>query len=298
MSKNTYLFPALALATACILWGLMPPFIKMGLESVPITIAMSIRFLLAALIILPFAIRSWKPLTKKEFAVFVLGAILFNSLGSLALNIGLSKTTSINAAVIDLMSPLLLFVFAVLLLKEAINKKTLTGILVSLLGSIIIIGQIGDSGVTSDMLVGNLFVLGSVFCLVLGTVIFKPLTTKASTYQTTFITLFFGTLPVMLYSLTQLDTWSISDITARSAVGLIAGAGVVVGANTLYFYALKRKKVQSTGIYVYLSTITTVISAWILLGERPTPNFWVGTCLVVLGVYLSEANKYKAPQAD
>lgn len=68
---------------------------------------------------------------------------------------------------------------------------------------------------------------------------------------------------------------------------------VVVSANTLYFYALKRKKVQSIGVYNYISLVTTMVAAWVLLAERPTPTFWVGTYLIILGIYVSEAHKYK-----
>jgi drug/metabolite transporter (DMT)-like permease len=291
MVKQKSTLPIVALALASILWGLNTPFIKMGVASIPVPIFMSIRFLIASLIILPFAIRDWRPLKRKDFLLLTLSSIFFISLSAVALNVGLSKTTALNAAVIWLLGPLLLFILSASYLKERLSFKTFIGIVVALAGSLIIIGkpwQAGASGLAS--LSGNLLVVVSVFCQTISILIAKPLMKKVSTYQATFMSLFPGIVPVALYALTQLPSWNIHATTHKSYQGLIYSTVAVVIANFLFFYALHYKKAQDTGVYQYLDTVAAIAGAWFLLSERPSSKLELGTILVFAGIYLAEVH--------
>src|ERR1035438_9980790 len=100
MTKQKTSLIILSLAFAEVLWGLNTVFIKMGLQSIPVTIFIAIRFLIASLILLPFAIKYWKPITRKELLLLTIASVFTVSLNALALNIGLTKTTAINASII------------------------------------------------------------------------------------------------------------------------------------------------------------------------------------------------------
>lgn len=289
MAKQKSLLPVLALIAASILWGFNPPLIKLGVETIPPVIFLSIRFLAASLVMLPFAIKTWKPLKSKDLYLMILSSVIFVSVASLALNLGLARTTSINAAVLGLLGPLLLFVLSVEFLKERMSLKTLIGVLVAFVGSLVIIGRPWES--SGANLTGNLLIVISVLCFVVSTLLFKPLTNKTSTYQATFCCFFFGVLPAAAYSLTQLHSWNIQSTTAASVNGLIGSLVVILGANFLFFYGLLHKKAQSVGIYGYLQSITTIVAAWFILAERPSARFALGTALVFLGLYLAEFSK-------
>lgn len=294
MAKQKYLLPILALTVANILWGMNAVLIKMGLESIPVPIFMSIRFLTASLVLLPFAIRTWKPLKRRDFLLLVLCSILYISFSALALNIGLSKTNSINAAIISMLGPLLLFILSAQFLKERLSLKTFIGIMVAFAGSLVIIGQPWETSLGG--LTGNLFILISVLCGVIGTILFKPLIKKTSTYQATFMSLFFGIWPITAYGLTQLRTWDIQTTTLRSLTGLIFSTIAIIAANFLFFYALNRKKVHSTGSYTYIQSTATIITAWLILAEQPSPKFVFGAALVFIGVYLTELHTARHPR--
>lgn len=177
-------------------------------------------------------------------------------------------------------------------LKERLSVKTLTGIFVSLVGSIIIIGKPWEGSLGSaDELTGNLFIVMAVLSSVIGTIIFKPLIKKTSSYQATFMSLFFGIMPIALYALTQLSSWDVQATSSKSIWGLVLSTIIIIISNFLFFYALKRKKVQSTGVYSYVQPVSTIIAAWFILAERPSPTFTIGASLVFLGVYLAELHK-------
>jgi drug/metabolite transporter (DMT)-like permease len=108
-------------------------------------------------------------------------------------------------------------------------------------------------------------------------------------YQATFASLFFGIIPIALYATTQLHSWDISKTTHNSVLALIYSTIAIVVANAMFFYALQRKQVQTTGVYQYIQPIATIVAAWFILAERPSLKFVLGASLVFLGVYLAEA---------
>lgn len=287
MTKRKYLIPILALSIAEIAWGINTVFIKMGLQSIPPSIFITIRFLLASLIIIPFAFTHWKPLKKKEWFLLLLASIFNITLNALAMNIGLTKTSAINAAVILMLEPIVLFMLSAAYLKEGLNLKTFIGIIVALIGSLIIIGKPGQAG-TDHMaaMSGNLLIVIAVFCSVIGILICKPIAKKVGSYQMTFMLTFPGIIPVALYSITQIHTWNVKETSKQSVYGLFGSVVTIIIANFLFYYALRYKKAESIGVYQYLSPIATFVAAWFLLGEYPNGKFIFGTALVFLGVYV------------
>lgn len=292
MSKQKFTLPILALIVANIIWGANTTFIKMAVASIPPDILLPLRFLFASLVLLPFAIKYWKPISLKDNLLFILASIFDISLSGLTLNIGLSKTSALNAAVITLLEPLLLFILSVEFLKERMSIKTFSGIILALIGSFIVIGKVWQGGGNNE-LIGNLFILISVFCFVTSVIIIKPILKKVSNYQATFMCIFPGIVPVALYALTQLHTWHIKATTTKSWQGLILSAFVILVANFLLYFALCYKQAQQAGIYLYLDPLATFITSWWLLSERPTVKFILGAALVFIGIYIAEFSKAK-----
>lgn len=292
MKNKKILLPILALVVANTLWGVNTVLIKMGVDSIPAPIFTTIRFLVASLILLPFALYTWKRLRPKDLMLLTLSSVFYISLSSLGLNIGLSMTTASNAAIIWLLSPLLLLVLSIIYLSEKLKFRTFIGILVALAGSLVIIGRPWESGDPHE-LAGNLLIVVSVFCAVIATLLAKPLAKKTSAYQMTFMSLFPGTVPVAIYSIFTLSDWDVSAVTTASSWALALSTVVVVISNYLFFYALRYKKAQDTGVYQYLDPLTTIIVAWFLLTERPSSTFALGAGLVLAGVYITEYHHRK-----
>lgn len=291
MKKQKYLLPILALVIANVLWGINTVLIKIGLETIPVPIFMSIRFLTASLVILPFAVHTWRPLKRRDLLLFILSSIFALTLSALMLNIGLSKTSAFNASVIWSMAPIVMFVLSAQVLKERMKLTTFFGILIALAGTIVIIGR--PEATDANTLTGNLFIVVSVFCGAIGTIICKPLMKKVSDSQATFMSLFPGIVPVAIYALTQLPKWDMTTTSSRSITGLIWSTIAVIFANYLFYYGLRYKRAQETGIYQYIHPTVAIIAAWFILGERPSPGFVLGAALVFAGIYFAEIRRTK-----
>lgn len=298
MRKQKVFLPIAALTTVSVLMGADNVFIKMGVSSIPVGIFMTIRFLAASLFLSPPAIRNWKPLSSKSFLLASLASIFYVTLSSLALYVGLTKTTASNSAIIYLLGPLILLVLSASFLKERLNFRTFMGICIALAGSLIIIGKPWASSGNSSELIGNLLIVVAVFCVTISVVICKPLTKKMSIQQLTFLYMFLGTLPIAIYSFKEFHGWHAMSTTASGWVGLVGSTLAVVLAKPLFFFALKHKKAMDTGVYDYAESIATIVIAWILLSETPTPTFIVGAVLVFVGVCLAEYSNIRRYRLD
>lgn len=287
--KNKTPRAAFALILAYVLWGVNTPLIKLGLETIPIPLFMTIKILGAALIILPFAVKTWKPLSRRDLLLLIISGVLWVSVGNAAFYYGLQKAPTMNAALIELLGPLLLFILSVEFLREHLNLKVFVGIVIALTGSVLIIGQpwLSKNG-SEGVMVGNLLFVGSVMCHVVGTLIAKPILNRTSTYQATFMHLFFGALPISLFSFQYLGHWSPRSIAPIGVVALVYGVVAVLGANFLLMYGLKRKLSQEVGVYYYIQPLVTIAIAFFLLNEIPDKRFMLGGTLIFIGIYMAE----------
>ncbi|MEX2209982.1 MAG: DMT family transporter [Patescibacteria group bacterium] len=289
--KNN-LLPILALMAASLLWGVEIPMVKLGLETFPVTVFMAAKFLAASLILLPFAIRTWKPLKRKELGLLALSSLIYITFAALAINVGLTYAPSINSGIITLLGPLLLCVLSVKFLKERMNLKTFAGVLLAFAGAMVIVGkpwEVSLSGQTT--LLGNTLFLLAVFGSVVATLIAKPVLKKTSSYQATFIILFVGILPIAAFSLTELPQLDVREIATSGYVALLYGIFAITLANFFHTYGLKYRQAHQVGIFSYLKTVILIIAAWFILGERPSQEFVVGAALVFIGLYLAEVGR-------
>lgn len=297
MSRHKHLLPILALILANVLWGLSAPLIKVGLQSIPVPIFIATRFFIASMLLLPFALRVWRPLTRTQLLTIILAAVLDISLSVPAVNLGLTKTTASNAGVIWLLMPILLSLLSIALLKEKLSLKTFLGIMLALAGSLVIIGKPWDSG-SATSLAGNLLVLLAVFLNALAVIVVKPLTKQFHYLQVGFMYYMIGVIPLMIYASTRLHSWQVDKTTVHSWAAFIACIVISVISNPVFYYALRSKTVQNASVYQYLDPLAAVVGAWFLLSERPAPLFYIGVLFIVAGVYVVEMKQRRGVLND
>lgn len=289
MSKQKTILPVVALVSAYVLWGFNVPVLKLGLATIPLVVFMLARFMAASLILLPFAVRSWKPLKTRDLLKMIISSLLWIGMTALTLNVGLLYAPSMNAGVINLLGPLILCILSVEFLKERMNFKTFFGVVIAFIGAAVIIGKPWEVSVTGQsVMIGNVLYLASMLGGVISALVAKPILKKMSSYQAAFMYLFPGALCLIPIAVTELHGWSISQISPRSYAALTYSIIAITLANFFFMYGLKRKKANEVGIFQYLESVALFIGAWVLLGERPTARFAVGAALVFVGIYFAE----------
>lgn len=279
----------LALVAANIIWGAAFPIYKWALENVEPFTFVFLRFFVASLLLLPFVGKDLH-IDRKDY-----GRILVLSVTGVTLTvtfwfIGLQYAPSINGAVIEAMSPILLMVFSVIFLHEKLKSRTAIGTLISLSGVLfIILRPILEQG-AADKMVGNFFYVLAAVAAVVHSIMVKDIIKKYSVLKLTFWSFLIGSLAIMPLALYETyQKGFLEGINYQGIIGLSYATFFASGlAYTLFSYGMKYVKANESGIFVYLAAIVTVIVAVPLVGEEVTQTFLIGALLVFGGLYIAE----------
>jgi drug/metabolite transporter (DMT)-like permease len=279
----------LALVTTAVIWGLALPIMKVNLENIPpFTLSFS-RFFIASVVAILFL--NLANLKLKDFF-----HIAFFAFFGIALHIGLfinglRLTSSIDAAFILAMSPVITSLLAVLTIREKISPLHILGILLSFCGIFLYLSYpylFGDNEVKFNLL-GDLLVLGAVLAgavYIIGSKklfeTYPPSTISAVSFLVTTVSFFplavfeFNKNPEWVYSLSVFNVLSI----------LFLGIFSSFVAYLALEWGLKRVAVHINETIGYLSVLISIYLATVFLKEELNKTFLLSSILVGAGIYL------------
>ena len=273
------LISILAVSTASILirWTQAPP----------LTIA-SYRMIISVAMLAPFFIRN-KGVEKlrengvgnllKLFAVGVVLAIHFASWIT-----SLSLTTVASSVIFVHIDPIFVAVVSHFFLGDRLNNRTITGIVVSLMGIVLI--AMGDANTGSANLTGDLLAL--VGGVMLGLYILGGRFYRKSLDLTTYVTPVYSAAAVslVLMSLVQGTSLTGYSIETYGLFFLIALVPMIFG-HTLYNWALRYVSAPIVSVSLLGEPVGASILAFLLLGETPNHFKVFGGVVTLVGILLS-----------
>ncbi len=281
--------PVISLIIANFIWGAASPIFKWSLTNIePFTLAF-LRFFIATIIILPFALKNISIELKDLNKIFLMA--LFGTTINISLFfLGLEKTSSINAPIIASAGPIFLFIGGFFLLREKLKTKTILGGILGFLGVLTIIFiPIIERGVDGSF-VGNLFLVGATLAGVVHVILNKELAKKYNSLTLVFWTFLIAT--ITFFPLFFWETQSkgfLVNLDYKGIIGIIFGALLSSAvAYYLFYYAVEKMDVADVGIFTYMDPVVAILIAAPLLGEIPDALFVMGSFLVFFGIFISE----------
>jgi probable blue pigment (indigoidine) exporter len=250
----------------------------------PLTLA-ALRYCLAALVLLPVAVRqqvqvwSWSPRLWWQLAAIGLG---FYALGNGALLVGLQYVPAATAALLLGLAPLVVLVGGVIWLREAPTRSQLVGMAVALLGTVLFLAR----GLTPADPVGLAIivvgVLGSASLGVLGRPLARDRRVDALTLTAA---------PLTIGGLVLLPIALATEGAPRLALPEVATVLWLALVNTALAYVLYNHMLQvraafEVSVLTSLSPLVTAVGAWLFLAEPLAIPQVVGMVIVVGGVIL------------
>lgn len=124
----------------------------------------AIRIFSAALVLLPFAIKRVRTLTKKQFFYVSLSGFLGSGIPAFLFTIAQKHITSTEASIYNALTPLFTLLIAVLWFKTKVYRFNIWGVFIGLAGSILLILQRnnGTAGTSDQPMYGLLLVLATI----------------------------------------------------------------------------------------------------------------------------------------
>ena len=274
LSAGTYLFAKRAL-----------------LELSPFEVALA-RFTLAGAIYSMLLLRYPQRVTRADLLrLTVLGFIAIPLNQGLFLY-GLSLTTPGHAALLYAMTPVFVFVLAILRGEERSSGWKSAGIATAFAGAAVVLvarGQLSGQVDAPGALLGDLLVLLAVLAWAVYAVWGRPYAVRYGVVTTTGITIVTGTLlylPVGLLFSRAAGFRALSPMGWASIAYLVVLTSVV--SYLLYYWALAREDASRVAIWSNTQPVLTALLAWVIYGDRLTPSFVVGGLLVIAGVVMTQ----------
>jgi len=262
------------------------------IESVPPFSLTFFRWLLVWLILIPFTYKEFFKLKNEIldnlFLLFLLGLTsvgLFNSFIYNALNF----TQVINASLFNAVIPPTIILFCFLFKIEKTNKYQICGLIVSILGILSIITELDlNILLTLNFNKGDILMIGAVISWGIYSAFLKKRKFKVSLLTLVHILCTFGLLtlvPQFLFELSQGKTMIINNNLIYCLIYLVifpsigsyycwAGAVSIIGPNR-------------AGIFLSLIPLFSTILAMIFFDEKFLFFHFIGSILIVLGLFLS-----------
>jgi drug/metabolite transporter (DMT)-like permease len=281
--------PTVSLTLASALWGIATVISKSILASVPPITFLVIQLVpsVCALWIL-VAMRSGRSATWGGLLPVALLGLLNPGLSYTLSMLGLAETTASVATLLWAAEPALIVAAAWLLLREPITLRFLAATAAAACGVLLVSGVTGGGHVLGAGTYGAALILGGVFCCALYTVLSRRI---ASTIDS---------LPAVAVQQTVALAWvvaiwplaprgeAIGGLAALSNTELLGGAlsGLMYYAAAFWFYlnALRSVPATTASIFLNLTPVFGVTTAYVFLGERLTASQWLGAAIILLSV--------------
>ena len=238
-----------------------------------------------------------QPIDKADRMAFLRAAILGMAINMWAFCKGLEYSTPINSTVIITTTPIMVFLFSVLLLKENIRPKRAIGVLMGFLGalSLILFSQQATANASNINLGNFLFVINaSAYGLYM--IYVKPLSEKYSTIHLLKRLFLIGLVITMPFTLPELMAVDFQQLPLSIwwRIGFVV-LGTTFMTYLLMVYAIRHLRATSLSVFTYLQPIIGIVYAVLVGADFMTPIKWIAMSLVLVGVYL--VTKQEQPKA-
>lgn len=285
LSRTPVLFVLLA-----VMWGTSFVFIKIGLEHFPPVLFAAVRYDVAGLVMLAYAVTTvdrWRPRGREEWlSVVIAGAFVIAGYHAL-LYLGEQHVSGAVAAIVVSLSPVLTAAFAsVALSEERIHGLGLVGLASGFLG-VVVVADVDPGSLAGANVAGIGLVFAGAVCFALGTVLSRPLKTSlpARTVQGWAMVLGAGMLHVV--GAARGESFAAVEWTTATVISLVYltfVSGVV--AFMLYFHLLDTIGPTELNLIGYLEPVVATLMSWLVLGELVESTTMVGFAAIFLGFAL------------
>lgn len=284
--------------SAAAIWGGMYVVSDIVLVTIPPFTLLSIRLLIAVLILGILARNSGAPFPSRPVLLSILGIGLLGfgiSLG--AQFVGTDLSTAVNGALITSASPAFILMFAFLILRERITLRKITAVALATIGVIVII-DITQIDLSSATFGGNIALAIAALTWGLYSVLVRRASREVDSLMFSFLAPIGGLLLTIPAAAVELGNRPIGTITFGTILGVLY-LGVISTAVAMFLwnraFALVDASVGS--LFFFAQPLVGTLLSVLILNQQMTTNLWIGSALIAASVLLSIARE-KSPTLE
>lgn len=282
------LLGSIYLALAASIWGGMFVAVKIAVVYIPPIPLVWMRFLIAIIVLMGVALYQHENLkvNRKDLLLLISVGVLGHTISIVTQEYGTMYSSAQMGSVITSATPAFMLIFAVWLLKEKMTGRKILSIILATVGVILIAGV--DNVDTSKQL-GAFFSTVAALTWGLMSVMLKlvpsrysPLVVNLYAVMTAIVCL----TPINLPTVADLPWDKILNSPEVIFSVIYMGAISTSIAFLLWNKGLLLMDAGSSGLFFFFQPIVGTLLGWLILDEQVTLNFWLGSALVFIGVFL------------
>lgn len=283
------LIAAMALAGSSVVAG------KILISSIPVFLGTFMSLLVAFICMIPLMrsrIHELRRLTWREWKYLFLQGLCGIVLFRIFTLYGLHLTSAVQAGIITGTTPAVFAALSFLLLGEKLQRRSILGICLAVSGSILInIAANGSAGHSSAA--GSLLVAIAVICEALFTIFRKRIASSVSATTNTTVLIFCSLLLLALPALW--DATKMEHYPSQQCLLAVMYYGIfaTVIAYLLWTYAVGRVDGATAGAATAAMPASSVLLAFLILGEQVLWQHLAGCVLIVSGIIVTTTGKRK-----
>jgi probable blue pigment (indigoidine) exporter len=271
------------------LWASASTATKFGLKSAQPFVIADVRFFIAGFMMIFSAkiLRGYRLPTRDEWIPLIiygfLNVALYLGLFGLAMERVAAGIGTLSIAT----NPLFISVLSAFWLGKSVSKNVWLGLLLGIMGVSIATYPLLISGIGNTSVLGIFILLGSMMSYSVGTVYYSSREWSLPRLAINGWQVFFGGVLLLPFTFFSFDVEK-NHFDSRfwySVMWLVVP--VSYGAVQLWLYLLKLDAVKAA-LWLFLCPIFGFIYAYIFLNEPITIYTFIGTALVILGLYLGQ----------
>ncbi|MFC7202937.1 DMT family transporter [Haloferax namakaokahaiae] len=272
------------------MWGTSFVAIEVGLEFFPTLTYAALRYELAGLVMLGYALFStdrWYPKRRDELLMTAIGAVFIIAAYHALLYLGQNYVPGAIASIIISLSPILTAAFASAILStRSLGKTGIAGLVAGFAGVVVVANpDAGILGSSQAMGIALIFLGAASFSL--GSVLTRPLRTDLPVQSIQAWTMFGGGLILHVAGLARGESmaaihWVPEAVAAFLYLTLVSGAVAFL----LYFELLDRVGPTELNLIGYLEPVVAALMSWVLLGHVVSNSTLVGFVAIFAGFAL------------
>ena len=263
----------------------------------PVT-SSALRFTIASifLIIIVFQkYRKFPKITFHQLKIIILLGIVGIAGDSIFFFSGLKYTSASKASIIVALNPIFIAIFSNIFFNEKLSISKLTGIFISLIGAIVVISNGAVLSVfRGNISIGELYILGAVFCWVFFTLLGKSVSEKLDSIIILCYSSIVGSIILTGIGIHQHSFVDLKNMTLWIMLGSLSIGTLGTAISYKFYYeAVYSIGASRSGIFLNLVPVFATIGGILILKESPTLSFFIGALMVLTGVYITNYQKIK-----
>ena len=280
---------------AVIGFGSGPPFVKLALQEFYVMDLMAVRFSLAFVLMLIFALLMRVDLSIKKIGLtpFLMG-LLNPFLVTLSFHIGLLLTSPVSGVALISTLPIWQPFVARVFLKEKIEIKVIIGAFITIIGTLILLST--QKKIGGGNYLGDFIIFLGMMCVSINEVLGRSfMQTKVNQLG---VNTFQYMIGAILSILILFIVWPDSSFTYNNylnfsppVLAAITLSFITFGAYLFYNFALRRAPIGRISLMYPLTGPIGATMSWIVLGSTISINIFISLIIILVGTIIPQINK-------